>query len=129
MDKLLVNKIITPDGTVLESRSVHDYVAHTDANGEEYMVDGGLEYIRRNINKIPAKDCTCTIDDPISRIRKHLSWGSYGKKGDEPLHYILLCDMETPHIKDVLCQCETYLSDRMKRIFHDELEYRRRGSG
>lgn len=40
--KLLVNRIQTPDGTILTSKSVHDYVTHTDANGEEYIL--GLVY-------------------------------------------------------------------------------------
>ena len=45
--KLLANVMRTPDGTVLQSNHVHDYVEHTDANGKLYMVDGGVQYIRR----------------------------------------------------------------------------------
>ena len=36
----------TPDGTILESKHRHDYVTHLDANGKEYMLDGGLAYVR-----------------------------------------------------------------------------------
>lgn len=34
--KLLANRIITPDGTMLQSKHRHDYVTHIDANGKEY---------------------------------------------------------------------------------------------
>lgn len=42
--KVLVSRIRTPDGTVLESRYTHDFVQHTDANGELYFLDGGPDY-------------------------------------------------------------------------------------
>ena len=48
-EKYLANRIRTPDGTILESMHRHDYVTYIDANGKEYMVDGGLDYLRRNI--------------------------------------------------------------------------------
>ena len=47
MNNLIYNAIRTPDGTILESRSVHDFVGHTDANGKYYAADGGLEYLKR----------------------------------------------------------------------------------
>lgn len=47
MDERLVYwDLTTPDGTVMRSTQVHDYRTHTDANGKEYMVDGGNAYIR-----------------------------------------------------------------------------------
>ncbi len=47
MKKLIRNAIQTPDGTILESRHIHDYVCHTDKNGHYYAVDGGLSYLKR----------------------------------------------------------------------------------
>ena len=42
--KLILSRIRTPDGTILTSYHQHDYVTHTDKNGETYMLDGGSEY-------------------------------------------------------------------------------------
>ena len=39
---LVRNAMRTPDGTIIRSRHRHDYVTHKDANGSEYMLDGGL---------------------------------------------------------------------------------------
>ena len=50
MRKILSNRMRTPDGTVLESKHRHDYVAYLDANGKEYMLDGGLAYVRSSAN-------------------------------------------------------------------------------
>jgi hypothetical protein len=38
---LIRNAIRTPDGTILESRSVHDYRTHMDTvTNRQYMIDG-----------------------------------------------------------------------------------------
>ena len=47
---ILSSRMKTPDGTILESINRHDYVTHTDANGKEYMLDGGCEYVRCSAN-------------------------------------------------------------------------------
>ncbi len=47
---LIYNALRTPDGTVLTSRHRHDYVTHIDKNGKEYMIDGGLDYVRSSAN-------------------------------------------------------------------------------
>ena len=48
-EQLISNKIRTPDGTILQSFNRHDYKTYIDANGFEYMVDGGIDYLRRII--------------------------------------------------------------------------------
>jgi len=95
--------MVTPDGTWLQSRYRHDYVEYTDANGMVYMVDGGLEYVRRSINDSAPPVDKCVYDDaPHGEQRKAASWGTYGKDGDEDLSYVTVADMSTDHIKAVI---------------------------
>lgn len=101
MPNLIYNAIMTPDGTILVSRHRHDYKTHLDANGKEYMVDGGLDYCRRSANG-GGVDLTMTDEQPHSIQRDVLEWGTYGKDGKQPLSYISIGEMETEHIEAVL---------------------------
>ena len=85
MSRLVRNAIRTPDGTVLESRHVHDYKSHIDTiDGQHYMVDGGLEYSRRSVNG----ECMCVyLEDDHSVVRDAVTWGTYGVNGDQPISY------------------------------------------
>lgn len=120
---LFRNAMQTPDGTVIESFHVHDYVTHKDANGETYMVDGGMEYLRRSINEIPAKDLSVEMIPGNHKInRQYFRWGTYGVKGDKPLRRIKLMDMSDMHIHAVL---ETQpLGKETIELFEKEIEYR-----
>lgn len=120
---ILVNKIRTPDGTILESRHHHDYKSYVDDNGEEYMVDGGLEYIRRSVNKEPFEELSVNDDDDFTEIRQVFTWGTYGKDGDQQLKYVHLFCMSTAHIIAIL-DTQTHISQKIRKVFEDELEYR-----
>lgn len=124
--KIVCNKIQTPDGTILESRNVHDYVSYEDANGETYMVDGGSQYMRRNINTIPYKELSIYSDDTIEVIRENFSWGTYGKSGKEALKYVLLKEMSNAHIQAIIDTQNNY--NAWKDVFQRELEYRKENS-
>jgi len=65
------------------------------------MVDGGNEYFRGSVNVEKATPLHVTSKDPFEVIRKHLTWGTYGKNGDQPLTQIALADMETEHIEAI----------------------------
>lgn len=100
------NAVRTPDGTYLVSGHTHDFRYHIDANSLYYMRDGGYDYIRSNPDYIgdecKGEDLTLMSDDPFELVREKLLWGSYGKSGKEPLHYIRLKDMEEDHIANVI---------------------------
>ena len=99
--KLIRNAIQTPDGTIIESTHRHDYVTYTDANGKEYMVDGGLSYIRRSANGDEI-DMSLYNDQPHEVQRDVLTWGTYGIDGNQPLQYITIADMDTGHLEAVV---------------------------
>lgn len=101
--QLVRNAVLTPDGTILESTHRHDYKSHVDGLTDDvYAVDGGLDYVRRSSNKIPATPLDVYSDDPFEVVRLHLLWGTYGKSGGDKLKLVRLCDMTTEHIQAVI---------------------------
>ena len=120
--RIVVNRIRTPDGTILESKHRHDYVTYVDKNGKEYMVDGGTDYLRRNVYEdAPYTELSVYSDAPHSVIREVFKWGTRGKDGKQPLKFVILKDMTTDHIEAIL---ETQnLPGHMRKIFLDELDF------
>lgn len=118
--ELLVNRIQTPDGTILISKHRHDYISYTDKNGETYILDGGSDYIRTSINKEPAKNISIYTDSPFDEIRNSLI--RYTTQGKQ----ILLKDMSIEH----LYNCIIYKSfenepiNKFKWQYIRELAYR-----
>lgn len=98
--QLILSQIQTPDGTILKSMHVHDYVTHLDANGETYMIDGGNEYQRYTLNKEPFKDLSIYSDAPFEIIRENYHRGGRGKNGDEPLKWVPLSKMSDEWLKN-----------------------------
>ena len=120
--RVIRNALQTPDGTILESRHRHDYVTHIDANGKEYMTDGGLDYVRCSAHD-DSTYLTVWSDDPFDEVREALTWGTYGIKGDQPLSYIKLCDMDTAHIQACL-DTQKNMYPQIREAMQKELEYR-----
>lgn len=124
---ILVNKIQTPDGTILESKHRHDYVSHTDANGEYYMVDGGKDYLKRSINIIPAIDLTIIDDGSHELRRQYLTWGNNFDKDMNRLPetiYNPIMDMTTDHIQAILDGNWVENNPFYEELFKKELEFR-----
>lgn len=123
--KILRNAIQTPDGTILHSKHVHDYVDYRDKNGESYIVDGGNEYIRRSVNDEPYIDLT-VLDDGLHESRREiLNWGrNYDKYMNQlsKTEYIPIKDLDTDHIYKILEL--KYLSPFYRRVFEDEIIFR-----
>ncbi|MCK5017271.1 MAG: hypothetical protein KAS32_09370 [Candidatus Peribacteraceae bacterium] len=126
--KIILNRIQTPDGTVLESHTTHDYVIHTDKiSGEIYMVDGGKEYLRRNTNKIPYIEQTVYYDDEHQIVREHFVWGTYGKTGNQAITTIRLKEMSNNHINNILLDAVagSRYQEHICKVFVDEVDYRK----
>jgi hypothetical protein len=123
--RLLANRIITPDGTMLQSYHRHDCKFYTDANGKEYMVDGGIEYRRGIIHDdAPSKDACVYSDDPHDVIRDAFHWGTYGIEGKLPIRWVPLCALSNKHIHNIRMTCD-HLPEHIAKVFTDEEIYRR----
>lgn len=122
---ILMNAIRTPDGTVIQSRGVHDYVQHRDANGEVYMVDGGTAYLRRNKNTEPYEELSQYYkEDDHLHNRQYAYWGTRGPAGDQPLTWKAIRDLDTEHIEAILTT-ETHIrGSHIEKILKTELHIR-----
>ena len=123
MSKILRNSIVTPDGTTLESTHVHDFVGHTDKNGQYYAVDGGNSYLKRSFDVNDYTDTSVYIDDDFIQVREAFKWGTYGKDGKGPLVYKLLCNLDNDHIQAII-NTQTHLSEQVLDIFRKEQQFR-----
>lgn len=122
--QIIHNSIRTPDGTVLTSRSAHDYKLYVDKNGYEYMVDGGHSYLRHNlVPEAPYEELTLYTDDPHNQIREVFTWGTYGKKGDQPITRKALKDLDYDHVKAII-ETQKQLSTHIAQLFKNEIEFR-----
>lgn len=123
MKTLLVNAIITPDGTVLQSTHRHDYVSHQDSNGETYYLDGGLDYIRRSVNIERATDLSLYDSDPHESLREWFCWGTRGVSGNEPQTWVKLKNLSDQHIQAII-DTQHHIGKPVKKLLKDEITYR-----
>lgn len=120
---IIRNSIQTPDGTILLSRHRHDYVQHEDANGETYMIDGGIDYLRRSVNYERAIELSIFLEDGHEAVRAALEWGTYAMSADKTLSWIKLKNMASQHIEACLLS-EKRMNPAYRKAFEEELEYR-----
>lgn len=122
--QIISNKIRTPDGTILESFHRHDYKTYVDKNGLEYMVDGGLDYLRRNVHdQAPYEELSVSADCPFETFREEMKWGTRGKDGKQPLKYVPLKKLTVEHIQAIL-DTQTQILPWLRNAFQQELRYR-----
>lgn len=124
---ILINSIRTPDGTVLESNHVHDYVSHKDKNGNTYAIDGGKEYLKRvydvrDFEELSKDD----VGDHLER-RKYLKWGNNYDENMNRLpetNWLAIENMNTGHIQTILNG--NYTNNPLYlETFKNELVYRK----
>ena len=101
---------------------MHDYVTYLDNNGEEYMVDGGHEYLRRNVTIEQATELSVFDDASFEVIRESYEWGTYGKDGKQPLNFVAISKMSDAHINALINT--NYIPSRLKDWLETEAVYR-----
>jgi hypothetical protein len=123
MSNIIRNALQTPDGTILESKSRHDYKEYEDTvSGKIYIIDGGLDYFHRSVHSDQV-DLSATLDNDHEVVREAMTWGTYGINGDQPLTYVKLKDMSLAHI----CNCledVTNMYPQYRTAMKNELEFR-----
>lgn len=123
--KLIYSAWKTPDGTLLHSKHRHDYVTHFDSKSKEvYALDGGIDYQKCTINKVPPVDLSVYSDDSHEKKREVFVWGTYGKNGDKKLGWVALQHLTTDHIGAILLT-QDHLEEHIQDMFRDELRYRK----
>lgn len=126
--ELLVNRIQTPDGTVLISRFTHDFVSYTDANGEEYFIDGGMDYTRTSVNKEPAK-LLCLYDTDMKylfeEIRKYVYRGTFDENGERIWKPI--CELSNNHLDNIIKYNKErgHSGSKQEKVIKKEIKYRK----
>ena len=120
---IISSRLQTPDGTVLHSKHRHDYVTHTDANGKEYMLDGGYDYIRCSANG-DEELITVYTNDRHEIIRQSATWGTFGKNGNEPYKVVKIADMDPYHLRACLDTQKKTMRPALYKVMQDEVEYR-----
>ena len=120
--RILLNRIKTPDGTILTSYNRHNYVEYKDSITKEVlMVDGGTDYLRRNIGTY--EELSVYDDGSHLTRRSAVHWGTRGKDGRQPLVYKPIKDLDSDHIEAIL-KTQHQISDFYREIFKEELKYR-----
>ncbi len=117
------NSIKTPDGTEIESTHRHDFVCHEDKNGRRYCVDGGHEYLRR-VGFSDYTDTSIVSTEDHKFNREHFTWGTYGMDGNNPLKRVILKDMSTQHIINILDGKQARFLGDVYDLFQEEIQYR-----
>jgi hypothetical protein len=120
--KILLNRIKTPDGTILTSYNRHNYIEYKDTITKEVlMVDGGTDYLRRNIGTY--EELSVYDDGSHLTRRSAVHWGTRGKDGRQPLVYKPIKELDSDHIEAIL-KTQHQISDFYREILKDELKYR-----
>lgn len=125
MKHLLLSRWMTPDGTILTSTHTHDYVSHTDKNGEYYFVDGGCSYLRMSLNKKKMKDMCLYYDSPFDEIRQNIKRGTFDVNGNRV--WIPLCNMSDDHVLNCITYNIKYFGEHLGPhtvVYMRELVYR-----
>lgn len=130
--QLVLNRIRTPDGTILTSNHRHDYQTYTDKNGLEYMVDGGDAYLRRNLHTgdNAPEELSLYTDDPFEILRENVCRGGRGKDSAEPLKWVPIAEINDAWLENLIeYQYDYGMKDSPHtKLYEQEVEYRKEHS-
>lgn len=110
-EEVVINKIKTPDGTILISRSVHGFIQHQDKQMNEFFAAyGGFDYLQRIGPKRTKggdgwEELSVSTHDPFVKIRENLEWGVNTTKDGDVLPKTIwtkLCDLSNDHIATII---------------------------
>ena len=65
---------------------------------------------------------------PNLQMREYVLWGTFGKTGKSKLKYILIKDLETDHIKNILKDVKRIKGTAWEKLFKKELTLRCKNS-
>lgn len=123
--QLVYSALRTPDGTIIQSKHRHDYVTHTDANGKEYMIDGGTAYLRSSANG-DEYYLAVYSDEPFEKVREYLRWGRNYDKNMNLLpatEWVLLKEITDDHLEALIVYPS--VAEWIRELFVKEKEYRK----
>lgn len=102
--QIVLNRIQTPDGTILTSYSRYDYKSHIDkVDNNTYVVDGGLDYLRRSGKTY--KELSVYINDDFETVRN--SFHRYNSRTND---YIVMADMSDDWLDNLIEYLEEDIS-------------------
>lgn len=124
--KIICNQMRTPDGTLLISHSVHDYIEHKDRiTGKKYAIDGGNDYLKRHCEQNDYKELSIMSDSSFEVIRENYYRGTWDKDGNRI--WIKMSEMSNGHLKNCIEYNIMQGYDRncfANQMYQKELEYR-----
>ena len=125
---LLHNSIQCPDGTILVSKHRYDFKSHTQEDGREYFVDGGLDYQRIGYSDKEYVDLSVRSDDPHEKIREHFEWvrrmNEQGQMLPKP-EVVKLKDITDSHLMALVEYTKEGYPEEINKVFVDEIEFRK----
>jgi len=123
MPKIIAQRIRTPDNTILQSNSIHDYRSHVDTvTGENYIVNGGTSYLYIRTNIIEAEDLSVYDTDHFALQRDAFCWG-LRLDPSFPVVWRSLRNIDTDRINNILAT-QTHMEDWVQAMFTQELAFR-----
>jgi hypothetical protein len=127
MEKFLIRNAVLclSCGEELISYFRHDYKICSCFN--DTFVDGGLDYRRfGGVDLELVVDSSIYSDDPFETVRQFLFRGSRGKSGKEELTYVLLKDMDTDWLENVIkYEEELRPNNKYLQFYKQELNFRK----